>query len=99
MSALHSLSCDEDNSEVMASSFHVIMSLVTIASDGMGESGSAQQNAIQALNNLALRETNKKCMANKKGLLKCLLPCATTTPDPALKDETKVTIIHLIPSL
>ena len=59
MSALHSLSCDEENSKVIASSSHVLMSLVTIASDGMGESGSAQQNIIRALNNLALQETNK----------------------------------------
>jgi len=98
VSALHSLSCDEENREKMACS-HVLITLVTIASDERGESSTAQLNAIRALNNLALSDTNKKCMANEKGLLRSLLQYATISLDPTLKDETKITIVQLIPSL
>jgi len=96
--ALHSLSSEDDNREKMACT-HMLITLIAIASDEKDECGTARQHAIRTLNNLAQNERNKKPMVDAKGLLKCLLEYATISLDLTLKDETKVTILNLLPSL
>mmetsp|Transcript_15550 Transcript_15550/g.22784 ORF Transcript_15550/g.22784 Transcript_15550/m.22784 type:complete len:173 (-) Transcript_15550:147-665(-) len=99
-SAFYNLSCDEEARKKMAFS-HVLHVLVSIGSNESEDNNStlASTYAIRTLVNLAMPDTNRKCMAQGEGLLKCLIQFASVSEDSATKDEVKSTIIKLIPAL
>ena len=96
-SALHNLSCEDNNKSTMSSSY-VLRTLISLASNERVEALVTRSYAVKALVNLATLETNRKCMAQETGLLRCLIHYATTTTGD-VKDDVKATIINLTPSV
>jgi len=97
-SAVYNLTCDEDNREKMALR-HVLIFLIALVSNEYRGERLSQTYAVKALINLSKFEKNRKCLANEKGVLHCLIEFASESQNLAIKDEVKNTIIDLIPLL
>jgi len=97
-SAFYNLSCDEEAREKMISS-QILRMLINIGSNELEDGMLASTYAVLALVNLATPESNRICMAQEDGLLKCLIQFASVSQDSATKDQVKSTIIKLIPAL